>query len=381
MASIKKRPDGVWRARYRDGAGHEHAKHFPRKADAQRWLDEVTTAVVTGTYVDPKTARTTVEDWCISWLAGYGTRRASTVRQGRVHVARIVAEFGPMRLGDVRPSHVKAWTAKLKAEGAADSYVYALPARLAQIMADAVHDGVIPRSPCSRRTSPGAGQQRPYVATETQLWALVDTVPENLRPAVLLAAFAGLRVAEVCGLRVTDVDFMRGVISPAVQYPEEPLKTAISRTSVPIPQSLALALADGAGGRRWIVETSVGEQVGPWQLDRAVRAARASLKARAEEAEQQPKAKPADIEAARARALPEGFRFHDLRHFYASLLIASGADVKVVQARLRHASAKTTLDTNAHLWPDTEESTRAAVGAAMAARADSLRTSVREVER
>lgn len=381
MASIKKRPDGIWRARYRDQAGREHAKHFQRKVDAQRWLDEVTTAVVTGTYVDPKTARTTVEEWCATWLAGYGTRRASTVRQGRVHVARIVAEFGPQRLGDVRPSHVKAWTAKLKAEGAADSYVYALHARLAQIMADAVHDGVIPRSPCSRRTSPGAGQQRPYFATETQLWALVDTVPENLRPAVLLAAFAGLRVAEVCGLRVTDVEFMRGVINPAVQYPAEPLKTAISRTSVPIPQSLALTLADGAGGRRWIVETSVGEQVGPWQLDRAVRAARTALKARAEEAEQRPKAKPADIEAARARALPEGFRFHDLKHFYASLLIASGADVKVVQARLRHASAKTTLDAYAHLWPDTEESTRAAVGAAMAARADSLRTSVRQIER
>ena len=81
MASIKKRADGSWRARYRDAAGREHAKHFPRKLDAQRWLDEVTTAVVTGTYVDPKTARTTVEEWCTSWLAGYGTRRTSTVRQ------------------------------------------------------------------------------------------------------------------------------------------------------------------------------------------------------------------------------------------------------------------------------------------------------------
>jgi hypothetical protein len=43
--------------------------------------------------------------------------------------------------------------------------------------------------------------------------------------------------------------------------------------------------------------------------------------------------------------LPDGFRFHDLRHFYASLLISSRLDVKVVQSRLRHASAKTTLDT------------------------------------
>ena len=61
--------------------------------------------------------------------------------------------------------------------------------------------------------------------------------------------------------------------------------------------------------------------------------------------------------------LPDGFRFHDLRHYFASLLIASGCDVKTVQARLRHASGKTTLDTYGHLWPDRDESTRAAVDA------------------
>ncbi len=53
MASISKRPDGRWRARYRDANGKEHAKHFDRKADAQRWVDEVTASIVTGRYVDP----------------------------------------------------------------------------------------------------------------------------------------------------------------------------------------------------------------------------------------------------------------------------------------------------------------------------------------
>lgn len=48
MASIKKRPNGAWRARYRDHEGKEHAQHFARKVDAQRWLDEVTTSIVTG---------------------------------------------------------------------------------------------------------------------------------------------------------------------------------------------------------------------------------------------------------------------------------------------------------------------------------------------
>jgi hypothetical protein len=56
-------------------------------------------------------------------------------------------------------------------------------------------------------------------------------------------------------------------------------------------------------------------------------------------------------------------------HYFASLLIASGLDVKVVQNRLRHASAKTTLDTYSHMWPDKDESARAAVANVLAARA------------
>jgi integrase len=56
--------------------------------------------------------------------------------------------------------------------------------------------------------------------------------------------------------------------------------------------------------------------------------------------------------------VPDWARLHDLRHYYASLLIAGGASVKVVQARLGHSSAKTTLDTYGHLWPDDEDRTR-----------------------
>jgi integrase len=79
-----------------------------------------------------------------------------------------------------------------------------------------------------------------------------------------------------------------------------------------------------------------------------------------------------------APGLPDGFRYHDLRHYFASLLIANGADVKTVQARPRHGSAKTTLDTYGHLWPDKDESTMAIVDSVFKARfedpADSSRT-------
>jgi integrase len=62
-----------------------------------------------------------------------------------------------------------------------------------------------------------------------------------------------------------------------------------------------------------------------------------------------------------AAGLPTDRTFHDLRHFYASLLIRKGCSVKVVQNRLGHASAAETLDTYSHLWPDDEDRTRAAV--------------------
>lgn len=347
MASIDKRPNGKWRARYYDGTGKQPTRHFDRKTDAQRWLDEVTASVVTGTYVDPKTARTTVNVWCDVWLAGYATRRVSTVRQAKTHVAQIRKAFGTLQLSAVRPSAVRSWCAQLKADGYGDSYVYALHARLSQIMSDAVHDGILPRNPCSRRTSPGAGKQRPYCATTEQVWALYDAFPAHLRPAVLLGAFVGLRTAEACGLKVEHVDFMRGIVNPTEQWPADPLKTETSRTPVPIPSELALQLSAAVAewGGDWIVTDAVSGQASPWSIDRAMRTARKKV-----------------------AGLPAEFRFHDLRHYLASLLIADGADVKVVQARLRHASAKTTLDTYSHLWPDADESTRATVGAVLAAR-------------
>ena len=356
-----------WRARYRDDGGKEHVRHFDRRVDAQKWLDAVTASLVAGTHVAPKTARMTVGEWCDTWLEGYATRRPSTVRQARVHIARIKAELGGMRLSAVRPSHVKAWTARLRTEGKkgsdgtpealAASYVYACHARLAQIMSDAVHDGIIPRSPCSRRTSPGQGKQRPYVATTEQLWGLYDVMPERLRAAVLLGALAGLRLAESCGLRMSDVDFMRGIVFPRMQYPAEELKTEISRIPVPVGQSLALQLS--AHVKKWPGETLLtgadGGQLSPWALERAVRTARKKVE-----------------------GLPAGFRYHDLRHYFASLLIAHGADVKTVQARLRHGSAKTTLDTYGHLWPDKDESTKAVIDAVVDSKfrhlADSVRT-------
>ena len=77
-------------------------------------------------------------------------------------------------------------------------------------------------------------------------------------------------------------------------------------------------------------------------------------------------------DAVKGAGAPHGTGFHALRHFYASLLIRHGESVKTVQARLGHANAAETLDTYSHLWPDSNDRTRAAVRAVLLA--DSART-------
>lgn len=344
MPSVRKLPDGRFQAQYRVVPnGRRYTRTTALKRDAERWLSRELAKVERGDWTDPVTARMTVGEWCDTWLAGYATRRPSTIRQAEIHIRQIKMQFGDMRLAAVRPSHVKAWTAKLRDDGYEVSYVSHLHSRLAQLFGDAVHDGIVARSPCSRRTSPPTPQQRPFVASTAAVWALYGAFPEHLRAAILLGAFAGLRSGEVCGLRVPeDVDFLRGIVKPTVQYPAEPLKTEASRWPVPIPLSMAEMLAAHVAAHPCrdgtLLANAWGRQLAPWALDRTMRDTRGEVE-----------------------GLPEAFRFHDLRHYYASALIADGADVKVVQHRVRHKSASTTLNTYSHLWPDRDESTRETV--------------------
>lgn len=71
------------------------------------------------------------------------------------------------------------------------------------------------------------------------------------------------------------------------------------------------------------------------------------------------------------------YRLHDLRHFYASGLIASGCDVVTVQRALGHRSATVTLNTYSHFLPDAEDRTRAASKWLMESVLESLAYSLR----
>lgn len=166
---------------------------------------------------------------------------------------------------------------------------------------------------------------------------------------MVLAAGTGLRQGECFGLTVDRVDFLRRTITvdrqlilPASGPPQfGPPKTAASVRTVPLPKVVGDSLA--AHLEHWRAEPTAliftNERGDALRRNRFGEIWRAAV----------------------ARAGLDSLRFHDLRHFYASLLIRHGEALKVVQARLGHASASETLDTYSHLWPDNEERTRVAV--------------------
>ena len=351
LVESAKHGDGKrWRARYVNPSGREVERSFHVKAEATASVTAQAADIAKGSYVAPKDAVMTFDAWAEKWLAAYSkSRRQSKARQAKVHLKTIREEFGPMMLAEIKPSMVTAWTGNLKDDDK-PSTIYALYRRLTHVLDDAVHDGLLARNPCSRRTAPPVGHVEQYCPTTEQVWQLHDAMPEHLRVAVLLGAFAGLRVSEAVALRIEDVDFTRGVVFPKVQWTQDqgwlgPLKINGSSAAVPIPRELTLMLS--ASVQQFpgptLVTNGRGKPVGPWIVDRAVD---------------------------RVRQV-DALHFHRLRHHLASLLIGSGCDVKTVQARMRHQSAKTTLDGYGHMWPDKDETTRVAIGGVIAARAAS----------
>lgn len=346
MPTPRKDKNGLYRVRWTDRQGKRRETTAKTYQGAVEKYQEKIAARVSGREVEPLKGRVTVGRWCERWLSSYALHTPGTRKMGVTHCKIIVDTLGSRRLSSLKPDDVREWVGQLHDRGYSQSYIYALHNRLSQILGDAVHDGYLARNPCSRRTSPGAAKTVPYVITTEQVWALYDGMPEQCRSAVLLGAFAGLRIAEAAGLRRQDVDLDSGIIRPTVQYGGVPLKTAESKASIPIPLELAGLLRDDleqVPGWAMVVPGQLGQGISPSRIEVHFKRARAAVE-----------------------GLPtETLRFHDLRHYYASLLIQQGLDVKRVQQRLRHSSAKITLDTYGHLFEDDGEATRSAIGAAM----------------
>lgn len=349
MASIDKRPGGGYRARWREfPGGPQKSRQFQRKADAQRFLDVIRGDLARGNYIDPDAGRILFKEYAEEWRAAQVHRRgtaSSTESYLRLHA---YPTLGNRPIAAIRRSEIQGWV-KDRSEALSPASVELVYRWVATIFKAAVGDRIIASSPCIRIALP----KRPPTEVEPlaveAVDALAEAIPARYRALVVFAAGTGLRQGECFGLTVDRVDFLRKQVRIDQQLTHAvggvpqfgPLKTQGSYRTVPLPMVVADALAAhlaefGEGPERLVFTNSRGGPLrrGPFN----------EVWHRAAD----------DV-------LPPGSTFHDLRHFYASLLIAHGCSVKAVQKRLGHQSAVETLDTYSHLWPDSDDETREAV--------------------
>ncbi|MDP8975753.1 MAG: site-specific integrase [Actinomycetota bacterium] len=347
MASITKVPTG-WRARYRAPDGGSRSRTFPRKVDAERFLITVEASKLTGAYVDPSAGRLTFGAYAEQWRASQVHRPSTAARVETVLRCHVLPQLGARPVGAIRTSELQAWV-KGRSEILAPSTLRTLHQTVVAIFSAAVADRLIPVSPTVGVKLPRAELDEVVPMAPEQVRAMAEAVPVRYRALIVAGAATGLRQGEALGLTVDRVDFLRRTIrvdrqlvTVSGQAPYlAPPKTPSSTRTIPAPQvaldALAAHLASFEPGPAGLVFTDDDGQ--------AIR---------------RPHIGHTWRKAAR-RAGVEGRSFHDLRHLCASVLIARGASVKSVQRFLGHASAKVTLDTYAHLWPDDEDRTRAAL--------------------
>lgn len=361
MASIKRRPDGVWRARYRDPAGRERARHFARKVDAERFLATVQADMLRGVYVDP-TDQTTVLEYALQWAGGrpHGSRTARRVASLiRNHVE--ATPLGARRLASVRPSEVQAWVSD-RALLLAPSTLRKLVSVLRSIYAAAVLDRLVGSSPVVNLSLPPAARERVVPLTVAQVRALAGGMAPKYRAMVYTQAGLGLRIGELLGLREQDVNFLgRSVRIEHQADPDTgelvPPKTPQSRRTLPLPTIVQEALAAHIAAFPPTADGLLFHSSTNRTLDHDFYGGRVFPRA-----------------AAKAK-LPAGSSTHDLRHHYASVLLAAGESVVAVAERLGHQNATLVLSVYGHLVPGSEDRTRKAVDAAwLEPVADSART-------
>lgn len=176
MASIAKVSNGKWRARYRDDTRREHAKHFARKIDAQRWLDEVTASVLTGVYVDPRAGRVTFGDYTRQWQAMQLHRRNTAAAVDSALRVHALPRFGSRQIATIKPSEIQAFVHDLSTT-LAPSTVRVTYQHLRAVFRAAEADRVIARTPCQRISLPWVERTTVEPLTTETVLALEQAMP------------------------------------------------------------------------------------------------------------------------------------------------------------------------------------------------------------
>ena len=358
--NVARRSDGKWRARYRDHLGREHSRHFRRKLDADRWLASVELAKAHGEWLDPARAKIAFGVWSDQWLDAQSQLRPSTrYRYGLILEHQILPYWSKVPLSNVGHADSVAWVARLTDLGYAPATIRQAHRVFSLVLDLAMRDGRLTRNPAKGVRLPRVVQQEKTFLTHGQVDQLAEACGDH-GLIVRFLAYTGLRWGEFVALGVRNVDLLRrrvSVVESASEVSGEvifgPTKTH-QRRAVVLPGLLVEPLSQHLAGKHGDELVFTAPNGGVLRnsnfrhrvLDRAA----------------------ASVDLA-------GLSPHDLRHTAASLAIAAGANVKVVQQMMGHASAAMTLDVYAGLFADDLDSVAESLDqAARAAIADQMRT-------
>lgn len=324
-------PSGRWQAGYRHN-GERYWETFGTKADADAWLARSQTDIGRGEWTNPDAGRLTVEELAARWLTSNERKRSSTRQRDeailRVHVC---PTLGRRRLSMVRQPDIQAlvdhWAAKLSPSTVGRQYTC-----MAAMFSFAVDSDLLVKTPCRRIRLPQVRPvERPELGPE-QLERLADELGENHAVMMWLAAAQGYRFAECAGLTVGDLNLLAATITIGHQLDRRgnlvEVKSASSEATTACPEWLANDLS-ALLARRGLTAADSEALVFVSPSGAALRYTNWRRRVWAPACE---------------RAELPGLVFHDLRSLSATALVALKTDVKTAQRRLRHSSAKVTLD-------------------------------------
>jgi integrase len=313
---------------------------------------------------------TTVETVLREWLE-HATPSLSprTVETSRMYIDRaIVPVLGSTPAARLTTLDIDRFYRQLLMVGIGNKpYSPATIRRVHGILRRALTQGVrwgwLPHNPAIEASPPRVPLRELRPPTPEELVRLYRTARERdpaLATFILLAASTGARRGELIGLRWKDVDFARGVVSieRAIvladrMLVEQGTKTRQSRRvtldgetvkALAAHHGMMQAEARAAGARlaeKAFVFSGSPDGSEPWRPDATSRS----------------------FEFVCRRAHVSGVRLHDLRHYVATQLLASGVDVRTVAGRLGHRNPATTLNVYAHFVPEADGEAAHTLGA------------------
>lgn len=366
-----------YKVRWLTPDGEERSKSFPdgQLKAAREWKAKQEVDLARGSYVDPKAGKITVATFAKSWLADLDIDELSRQNMEMRFRKRIIPYLGQAQLGALKPSAVRNWDRILREEGLSDRYRHTLFGNLSAMFTAAIDDDLISKHPFQGKSvkQPKAAQKKIVPWKESKVWEMQQALPGRFQVAVDLGAGLGLRQGECFGLAAEDVDFLRGVVHvrrqvKTVRYQRVFALPKYDKTrDVPLPEPVKLALSEHI--RRYPPQ----EITLPWGVPggkpTTVRLIMTSVRSLSVAAN--------DFNrnywkvALQAAGLPYG-RYengmHELRHFFASVLLDQGESIKAVAEWLGHSDPSFTLKIYTHLMPSSETRTRSVIDALYARR-------------